>query len=796
MEDSSQVLEHGTGTPYVAIFNNLKEVIIEPKSGLPLGTFITNFQYDYLEEGPDEGSFIIDCDNPDVMDIPALGYEMIIYLQWGYIFSKNTHFCGPLRKVIITNTTVNFSERGVRATVEFSDATILLKNQQAEYYNNQSLNGWYDYYMDICNNNPTGLAIIDYHEIPIQHHYIGQEYRGETPLNKLFTGDKVNDYFVIQNNGFWDQFGLPIAEILPQHASMKVENATGYTLFDMPANPDSNELKKNWEKLKTYLEKEPDLYKQIVIERKVANISAFIGTPKNKYGQFKQFTKSLPSEDPMYMDGRDGKLTIHNRQYDRPITKTYTYFGGNGELLSFEVESKTNRTSTSVAQSSDITPDKNMDNVTVQAHEITDETKGEEGKVILYQGEEESWFKKLLNLLYYGTSSSMFEVFSGRRKLGKAESKYGGTSSIEHTQQYWNNNISQSNLYYANQYYGEAINPLLSNNNLNDYKSFDSTEDAIQYYNSNPGITSEELENYIKETQRVYNSRDKFYQGAKNLTDQELGDILHNLDKFPPFKFKRKFLLRLYIDPRNPNPQALEIVNNKTFGMSFLDYLNTRGDMAVISVNNATDGEIKYYTYNTVRLVEQEFTIDGVKALTSEVKLNSKFSMGNDVINSVINRVEATARVVGDPIIESSMNINILNVSKRFSGVWYTKKVSHNINPQSGYICDIEFVRKDKTISKTVIKASTATNNLVEKLRQNVREAEKAGKNPGTARSKLEILLENVREANPLGSIVATPGENSNEYKIYNVEHPNGYVDNLDFLSTKIDVNKLNEEEM
>ena len=25
MEDSSQVLEHGTGTPYVAIFNNLKE---------------------------------------------------------------------------------------------------------------------------------------------------------------------------------------------------------------------------------------------------------------------------------------------------------------------------------------------------------------------------------------------------------------------------------------------------------------------------------------------------------------------------------------------------------------------------------------------------------------------------------------------------------------------------------------------------------------------------------------------------------------------------------------------------
>ena len=46
MEDSSQVLEHGTGTPYVAIFNNLKEVIIEPKSGLPLGTFITNFQYE------------------------------------------------------------------------------------------------------------------------------------------------------------------------------------------------------------------------------------------------------------------------------------------------------------------------------------------------------------------------------------------------------------------------------------------------------------------------------------------------------------------------------------------------------------------------------------------------------------------------------------------------------------------------------------------------------------------------------------------------------------------------------
>ena len=48
--DSPQVLEHGTGTPYVAIFNQMGTAIVDPVTLLPLGVFVTSFEYTYSDD--------------------------------------------------------------------------------------------------------------------------------------------------------------------------------------------------------------------------------------------------------------------------------------------------------------------------------------------------------------------------------------------------------------------------------------------------------------------------------------------------------------------------------------------------------------------------------------------------------------------------------------------------------------------------------------------------------------------------------------------------------------------------
>ena len=52
--DSAPMLPKGFATPYLAIFNSQLSVIRDPKNDLPIGTFVTHFEYTYDEEKVDK----------------------------------------------------------------------------------------------------------------------------------------------------------------------------------------------------------------------------------------------------------------------------------------------------------------------------------------------------------------------------------------------------------------------------------------------------------------------------------------------------------------------------------------------------------------------------------------------------------------------------------------------------------------------------------------------------------------------------------------------------------------------
>lgn len=57
-------------------------------------------------------------------------------------------------------------------------------------------------------------------------------------------------------------------------------------------------------------------------------------------------------------------------------------------------------------------------------------------------------------------------------------------------------------------------------------------------------------------------------------------------------------------------------------------------------------------------------------------------------------QIQATIRVVGNPILETGMQIDLQNVGKKYSGIWYIHTVSHSLEFGQGYICDVELSKQ------------------------------------------------------------------------------------------------------
>lgn len=100
----------------------------------------------------------------------------------------------------------------------------------------------------------------------------------------------------------------------------------------------------------------------------------------------------------------------------------------------------------------------------------------------------------------------------------------------------------------------------------------------------------------------------------------------------------------------------------------------------------------------------------------------------NNLNEALQNQVEMDLSVIGQPYLVCGRIITINNISKRYSGDWYIKSVEHRIDISSGYICDIEAIKK--TSSNGTIAQSTITTNTssINAKIQAIAEKQKAGK--------------------------------------------------------------------
>ena len=798
VEDSLPVLEQGTGTPYLAIFSEGGRPIMDDLSGLPLGTFVTQFEYTYEEEKEDHGKIQVEINNPNIVDLPELQYWRGLQLQWGYIYSSRDPYCGPLRRVIIVDTDIRFTQEGVRMTIEFKDASILLKTQASNYrHSNQGFAQWLD---DTLSGVQQGVTIIDYNAKEKAYPVVFEREKGKSPLD--YTPDDEE----------WDKGGSTTLyhyddKRNPRHqdestGKVKRDDLIWYipqappTVLD-ETNPTVAVKILNYSPYlgegNRLITQFPNDYRMGYMKELQVTTMAIIGTAKNKWNQLKDLASTLPN-GPYFMDARDGVLTIHNQRVNRPSQKIYTWAGGNGELLTFQVKSKYIRSVVEVTQKQDIDPDtKSLDIETSQIFPIPEEGASENNRWMYWPRKDRSpnsslWKTVSTSAVTLGTLGSGVS-FGGSLLLGGIA--WGLSEGIDAIGEGIASNKDYEYLSYIDPKQAAASRKgqrLLKKGkvkaNTKEEASFKgpvygSVQEAQRSEAQSYMITKEDIDSYMESLKHKY-------EVLKNAnTPEGYKEALSTLQALENYTVKRTVVIEKRVNPYNFSGKEfrnseefrnrLDTLNSEDIDKipvdkskflrnrwyAGIEHLRNAGVLVESSLQPSSLGSSTGPLYNrtvTIRYEQEiEIPISGIRILSeapSDLLVDQVF---NDMMETIRNTLTAKATLIGDPVLESSMNLVIRNVSAMYSGAWYIKKVSHKIDFSNGYICDIDFTKKTTTVTANQIISKADTSKIMANLQKKVAEL---GPNAVPVQEGIKNKMLELQKADPNSSYAALVGEN------------------------------------
>lgn len=756
--DSNPTLHKGTGTPYLAIFDGGKSAIIDPLNNLPIGVFVTSFQYDYEEGKEDSGRIIIETNNTNLISLKSLQYMMPLFLQWGWIYSDSTSKSGPLKKVLIVGHDVNFTPSGVRIQIDFADCSVLLKNMPPDF--TKQAKGLEQYLISCLRGIPTGITFIDYD--------ITKEVRDRVVAKRVtpsgdVVGNNINPDEYQEYLVMYKDFGTgPGQAIYPFYQGQFVPQVYYVSQTPYMSDPDQVGVKfleatPENEKLTQEL---PNDYKLVdVVQHKATNV-LLVGTAKNRFQQINQLANRL-KKGPYYINGSGGKLRVENQKLNKPVSKVYTFAGGNGELLEFTVKSKFTKSSVEIGKASDIDPnDKKVKTTTTQ---IGIDQNMEQPDMYMH------WWSSWDNPTNPTTGFDMRYPYSRNpedRYSNHPVFKDNGVMTpliVEQAQkaaiQEIRNQVREEEVRIAER---ESI-------------TYDSKEDAMIATQANLQLSKEEYKKFIESLKEGYNKK----LGASS--GEEIAESVQYQSNISNFTVTRKVIIKKQVNPATYDPLR---TTNKAAGSQGetytvygpgspteqwkrgYDYLSRKQGVTILDKGSNDKGE-----FNTITIgeeVELEIPVNGARELANDYTEYSDLFMGNDIMETVRNQLTAKAIFVGDPFLEKSMNLEIQNVSDKYSGVWYIKSVSHRFDTGSGYLCDVNFIKKNVVVSKNIIKASTALLDAMARVNKVANDVYES-----TGQDRISILYDKLEEfanEHPGYSVLGVYNENKDQIDVYKSE--------------------------
>lgn len=479
-----------------------------------------------------------------------------------------------------------------------------------------------------------------------------------------------------------------------------------------------------------------------VIGQPVATYQMIFGTDKTLWKQLERVIKQLP-DGPYHMDSRDGGIVIHNHKFGQDPYLTYSYNGGEGELISMDIKTQKKEKNVQITKSSNIDPDDKVVSTTITQSLVDSETSAswirDEGKV-----KEEVALNTLWALPGYG----------GEEK--KSE------------EQLVNERISRI---------------------VDSAQDFKTTKDNIR---SSYEVTQEDVNEYFKLIKEQFDSH---LSSAKN------GDVnpLLKSNSMRGMTIKKKVPVRQtvspmdLVDPSNPNrvnpsptKKDWDYSNHTGRWREGFNYLKNTPGIIILppdgSTTNITDQRAianQYRLWDKVNVVwerEIEIELDGQRIFSQASPQNIQDAIAaNDLSDLTQKQIKATLKVIGRPGITSSTILNIRNLSQRYTGEWYTKKVKHTIN-RSGYLCSCELIRKSNPIVLSTTTSSINTPNLLADIHNVAKRAVESGKGNTDTAIKNKVVEKIKQEEGLKGKNVIVDLDQFNhdtgEIPIYNSSKP------------------------
>ena len=422
-----------------------------------------------------------------------------------------------------------------------------------------------------------------------------------------------------------------------------------------------------------------------VPELEVSGIKFMTGAGGNLASQLKSLISDLPG-GPYLANGRDSSLTIHNRNFNQEPIASFTYFGGNGELLSFHARTTRTEKTLDTASESNIDPDTKELTTTNTQGSSPQTTEGNsqttDGNANPNAPEYDTVYGKYF---FKPPSNGTLDpaLLGKKNEPGKKKVIHAKTPKVIEAE---NKNIAR------------------------DYKP---SEDEVTNYLERCKARYSELKGRVLESGDPQDMLE--FLGVNNLPDFTIKRRAWVTKWVQPYKFSD---YNSYPEGRTRSPRSGGANQDLYWQWNEgYNYLASNPNIRIIPKHQAKkwDGKGRkpvYELYDQVQIAEYkeiDVPIDGSRIL-SQVNPN-KFSTQNEIRKSIQEEITSTFRIIGRPEIESSKMLEISNVSKKYSGDWYIKKVKHTIN-SAGYFCDGEAIKKGGTITTTVVVSRTSTKSI------------------------------------------------------------------------------------
>lgn len=497
--------------------------------------------------------------------------------------------------------------------------------------------------------------------------------------------------------------GVKILELTPENLSKPSENPERYSLKQLPAT--------------------------------FAEGTAIVGssTYLNKYSQLVGIAKSMEG-GPNFVDTRDNKIEIHNGKQSGNTVYAYTYAGGTGELLEFQVKTKFSQ-SIEAGKSSSINPD----NKTV------------ESEVVQCIPTEEDPCKPDAYVNQNKPSIPQFQ----RDATRMAKFGFGVVPNTTQCRQI--------------------------NTKTDQTPTYSSITDAKQQLASNPSLTEEEVKAYNRQ---ISDEWEKYQKSLKEFEDKLKSGNISSDDKLPTppdevssFIIHRK--VRVFVDPKDYEPEESKyLYGSKVHWKAGFEVLKSREDIDIIYLGKKYSPGNNYGKPGDKVLIETtlKIPIPGVRVVADPLFTTLGSLMSNDIIESVNSQIKAKAKFVGNPNMKSSQIIEIKNVGKKYSTEWYAKEVEHSFD-SSGYFTEVDFEKKTRNSIVNRVSTQINTQEVYQKAHNVATESYKTGawKIPSQIKADVEkykksswIKGEKEDPQRPGRQIlVIQDSENPNKYQIF-----------------------------